>query len=184
MDTDGTTVIFWRHIYGRNVRDHALLRVDGQSEPVRVSHDYWEVAACPHHGGAISIAADGTYHLAWFNNGPERHGLFYAQSSDHGKSFSTPVPVGDFDAQAAHPHVLALKQHVFLTWKEFDGKLSRVKTMRSGNGGKSWNLPETVATSEGGSDHPMLVSNGQQAWLSWNTAKEGLRFIALEANTK
>lgn len=184
IDTDGTPVVFWRHIYDRNVRDHALLRIDGKSEPVRVSHDYWEVAACPHHGGAISISTGGTYHLTWFNNGPERHGLFYAQSKDQGKSFNTPRSVGDFDSQAAHPHVLAVKKHVFLTWKEFDGKLSSIKIMRSADEGMNWTSPETVATTDGGSDHPMLVSDSQRAWLSWNTAKDGLRFLALEANGK
>lgn len=184
FDTDGTPVVFWRHIYGRNVRDHALLRVDGQSDPVRVSHDYWEIAACPHHGGAISISPDGTYHLTWFNNGPERHGLFYVQSGDQGKTFSTPLPIGDFDAQAAHPHVLAADKRVFLVWKEFDGKLSSIRVMRSTDGGRNWNPAETAATTEGGSDHPMLVSDGQHAWLSWNTAREGLRFLALEAGSK
>ncbi|MDP2156061.1 MAG: sialidase family protein, partial [Sulfuricella sp.] len=76
MDKDDVPVIFWRHIYGKNVRDHALLRLDGKSQPVRVSRDNWEVDACPHHGPAISIGADGVYHLAWFNNAPQRHGLF------------------------------------------------------------------------------------------------------------
>ena len=80
MDNDDTPVIFWRHIYGKNERDHAMLRLDGKSSPIRVSHDRWEVDACPHHGGALSIAPDGVYHFVWFDNAPERHGLFYASS--------------------------------------------------------------------------------------------------------
>ncbi|HUW50710.1 MAG TPA: sialidase family protein, partial [Sulfuricella sp.] len=48
LDADGVPVIFWRHIYGKNERDHAMLRLDGKSSPIRVSYDRWEVDACPH----------------------------------------------------------------------------------------------------------------------------------------
>lgn len=185
VEADGTPVAFWRQIYGRNVREFALLRADGQSTPVRVSRDHWEIAACPHHGGAISIDADNTYHLAWFNNGPERRGLFYAQSADRGKSFSKPLAFGDFDAQAAHPHVLAVgAKQVYLVWKEFDGRVSIIKAMRSDNGGARWSPAAAIAQTDGASDHPMLAGNGANAWLSWNTSAEGLRLIDLSATIK
>lgn len=184
FDADGSPVIFWRHIYGRNVRDHALLKLDGHSQPVRVSYDHWEVAACPHHGGAISIDAQNNYHLTWFNNGPERHGLFYAHSSDQGKSFSTPVNIGNYDAQAAHPFVLAVKQAVYLVWKEFDGTQTSIKFMYSPDQGDNWQSAKTVAVTDGASDHPLLISNGKTAWLSWNTARQGLVFSAIASGEK
>ena len=89
---------------------------------MRVSHDRWEVDACPHHGGALSIASDGIYHLVWFNNAPERHGLFYAYTADRGKTFSAPLTFGNFEAQAGHPDVLSLGKAVHVVWKEFDGQ--------------------------------------------------------------
>ena len=181
FDADSTPVIFWRHIYGRNVRDHALLRLDKKSQPVRVSYDHWEIAACPHHGGAISIDTNNNYHLTWFNNGPERHGLFYAHSTNQGKTFSTAINVGNYDAQAAHPFVLAIKQNVYLVWKEFDGKQSSIRLMRSSDQGNTWQPAKTLSTTDGASDHPLLISDGQTAWLSWNTAKTGLVFLALES---
>lgn len=79
LDRDGVPLVFWRHIFDRNVRDHALLKLDNKSTLMRVSHDQWAVDACPHHGPAISVAYDGTRHLAWYNNAPERQGLFYAR---------------------------------------------------------------------------------------------------------
>lgn len=185
VEADGTPVVFWRQIYGRNVREFALLRVDDQSTPVRVSHDHWEIAACPHHGGAISIDARNTYHLAWFNNGPERRGLFYAQSADKGKSFSEPLVFGDFDAQAAHPHVLAIgSKQIYLVWKEFNGQVSIIKAMRSDDSGARWSPATAIAQTDGASDHPMLTSDGVRAWLSWNTAAKGLRLIDLSATIK
>lgn len=177
MDTDGTPVVFWRRVYGKNIRDHALLRVDGTSTPVRVSHDEWAVDACPHHGGGLSIAPDGVYHMAWFDDGPQRHGLFYANSRDRGRSFSPPMAFGDYDRQAAHPHVLSLGKRVLLTWKEFDGKEASVWVLASSDGGQSWSAPRRLAATAGASDHPLLVAGKDRAFVSWNTATEGLRLL-------
>lgn len=180
VDHDGTPVIFWRHIYGKNERDHAMLRLDGKSQPIRVSHDRWKVDACPHHGGALSIAADGVHHFVWFDNAPERHGLFYAYSTDRGKRFSTPLNFGNFEAQAGHPHVLSLGKAVHVVWKEFDGQNSVVRGMSSADGGKSWSAPRQIAATAGASDHPLLIADATLPYLSWNTAKEGLRLIRME----
>ena len=93
MGPDGVPVVFWRHIFGKNTRDFALARLDEKAILVRATHDNWQVDGCPHHGGAISIDSDGAYHLVWFNNGPERHGLFYGSSTDSGRTFSTSSPL-------------------------------------------------------------------------------------------
>ena len=184
MDTDGTPVIAWRQIYGKNVRDHAMLRLDGKSETVRVSNDNWAVDACPHHGPAISISGDGVYHFVWFDNAPERHGLFYAKTPDQGRSFSVPVNFGNFNAQAAHPNVLSLGQRVFIVWKEFDGEATVVKLMHSSDGGKSWLAPTKIASTADASDHPWLIADGGETYLSWNTLAEGYRLVALMDDAK
>ena len=72
LDRDGIPVILWRHVFGKNTRDHALLKLDGQSVMQRASQDGWELDACPHHGPTLSIGEDGIYHLAWFTNAPQR----------------------------------------------------------------------------------------------------------------
>ncbi|GAO36690.1 hypothetical protein SCT_2100 [Sulfuricella sp. T08] len=180
LDADGTPVVFWRHVYGKNERDHAMLRLDGKSSPIRVSYDRWEVDACPHHGGALSVASDGVHHFVWFDNAPERHGLFYANSTDRGKTFSTPLNFGNFEAQAGHPYVLSVGKSVHIVWKEFDGQNSVIRGMSSADGGKSWSPPRQIAATTGASDHPLLIADGTQPYLSWNTAKEGFRLIGME----
>lgn len=179
IDTDGTPVIAWRNIFGKNVRDHAMLRLDGKSQPIRLSFDNWEVDACPHHGPALSIARDGIYHFAWFSNAPERHGLFYAHSSDQGKSFSSPLNFGNFKAQASHPTVLSLGKRIFLAWKEFDGETTGIYLMHSNDGGKLWPAPRKIASTTDTSDYPMLIGDGKKVYLSWNTVQEGYRLIDL-----
>jgi hypothetical protein len=80
--------VAFRDIFEDTVRDHAVgTFVDAQtSGPIhRVSVDDWKTDACPHHGPTPAIAADGTYHVAWFTNGRARKGLFYALSHDGGR---------------------------------------------------------------------------------------------------
>ncbi len=177
MDTDGLPVIFWRHIYGQNTRDFALAKLDGRSSPARATHDNWQIDACPHHGGSISIGPDGVQHLVWFNNGPERHGLFYASSRAHGQAFSTPKAFGKEDAQASHPDVLSLGRKIFVVWKEFDGKEASVQEMHSSDGGGTWSGPRRLAATAGASDHPLLISHQGRAYLSWQTEKDGLQLV-------
>ena len=179
MDKDGTPVIVWRHIFGKNIRDHAMMRLDGKSQPIRLSYENWEVDACPHHGPAVSIANDGNYHFVWFSNSSERHGLFYSYSSDQGKHFSRPLNFGNFQAQASHPHVLSLGQRVFIVWKEFDGMATGIYLIHSIDGGNLWSIPKKIASTTGTSDYPFLVSDGNKKYLSWNTDKEGYRLINL-----
>lgn len=177
MDTDGVPVAAWRHVYGKNVRDHAIARLDANATPLRISHDDWEVDACPHHGPALSVGTDGSYHAAWFTNGKNRQGLFYARSTDKGAHFSTPLNFGNEDAQTAHPYVLSTGKSVYLAWKEFDGKHSSIRLMHSADNGATWSAPKSVAQSADASDHPLLIAHGEHVYLSWNTLHEGYRLI-------
>lgn len=177
MGQDGVPVIAWRNILGKNIRDHFMMRLDGNSQPIRLSYENWEVDACPHHGPAVSIAQDNHYHFVWFSNSPERHGLFYANSPDQGRHFSRPLHFGSFQAQASHPHVLSLVQRVYIVWKEFDGVTTDIRLIYSANGGKFWSPPQKIASTSGASDYPFLVSDGNKAYLSWNTDQEGFRLM-------
>ena len=184
VDTDDYPVVVWRHIYDTNIRDHALVKLDGKTNPVRLSHENWNVAGCPHHGPSLSIAADGIYHAAWFSNAPQQHGLFYAHSTDRGKTFSSPLNFGNFEAQPARPYVLSLGSRVYLVWKEFDGENTGIFGMHSSDGGKSWSAPEKLVSTSDVSDWPMLVSENNRVYLSWNTKNEGYRLIEIGAKIK
>jgi hypothetical protein len=190
IDPGDTPVIVWRHIFGKNVRDHGLARLDGTAQitdeagnaiagPVqRVTFENWEVEACPHHGPSLSIS-DNVYHLAWFNHANEGSGVFYARSSDGGKSFSAPLAVGNSAHQPGHAAVLGSGKNVYLAWKEFDGETSTIRAMRSHDGGNTWGAVQKIADTHDVSDHPLLIANREQVYLSWSSLQEGYRLIAL-----
>jgi len=183
IDPDGLPVLMWRHVYGDNIRDHALVRFlspNKSDTPVRVSNDQWKIDACPHHGPALSISGDARYHAVWFNDAELKQGLFYAYSEDNGQSYSPPVNFGDYNKTAAHPYVMAVGNRVYLSWKEFDGKETQILVQQSNDGGNSWRLPKVVSSTSNASDHPLLIKNDRQVFLSWQTANEGYHVIAIE----
>lgn len=139
-------------------------KTTGRSTPARIT-------AAPSPSAATALT------MSCGSPTPQRKGLFYARSSDQGKTFSTPMPFGDHQAQAGHPHVLAQGENVFIVWKEFDGQRAAIYGMASQDQGSSWSKPVRVADTAGASDHPLLIGNGKRGFLSWNTAKEGWRLI-------
>lgn len=182
-DSDGRPVAFWRHVFADGTRDHAQARV-GQlaedREPPRATTERWLVNACPHHGPALAIAADGTRHGAWFNQLGGEPGLFYGALTKDGVTLAPPHRVGA--GNAAHPALLALGARVLLVWKAFDGERTVVSLQESADGGRHWSAPRAVAAAADTSDHPQLVAYRDQAYLSWSAMREGYRLIPLAAD--
>jgi len=179
----GRPVIAFRKIFGGMVRDHAVIAFADPQTPGpmhRVSVDDWKIDACPHQGPSLAISADGTYHIAWFTEGSVRQGLFYASSSDGGRSFTPPMPIGDPSRNPARAYLLSADRTLWLVWKEFDGQSTSVSLMTSHDHGRTWSTPHVVAHTNDASDHPLLVSDGGRVFLSWQTRAEGYRLIALE----
>lgn len=175
-DRDGTPVVFWRHVFGRNVRDFALARI---GEPMlRVSEDGWKIDACPHHGGALAVDTEGGRHLAWFTGAEASAGLHYRRID--GEQMTPPMPFGNLDAQAGHPAVATRGRLVSLAWREFDGKENRIVGMQSADRGNTWSSPRQLANTAGAADDPLLIDGRNATWLVWNTADAGLRVIRLD----
>ena len=182
IDRDGLPVILWRHIFGKNTRDHALVKLtayDQVGEVMRASFDNWQVDGCPHHGPSISISNEGVYHLTWFNNAIERHGLFYANTKDQGQTFSKAINFGNYKASAAHPQVMSLGNKVYLLWKEFDGKQSSLLSMQSSDKGKSWSAPRILLQTTSANDHPFLIRDGEQVYAAWHRRGKDYRLLPL-----
>lgn len=181
FDAQGVPVLFWRDILPGGIRDHSLARLLPAGGAVtRATFDDWKIEACPHHGPSLSIASNGTHHLAWFTgDGRKGGGVFYARSSDVGRTFSEPVRFADAEL-GGHPSVLSLGSSVFLVWKQsVDG--TALMAAASHDGGKTWSAPRVLAQTRHGSDHPLLVSDGRDALVSWFSADEGYRLLSLSA---
>ena len=167
-------IAFWRHIFGKNIRDFAIAGLDG-GQVRRVTDDEWEIDGCPHHGGNIAAGERGDLHIVWFTNGKKRQGIFYRRIG--ATDMSTPISLGDPAHQAGHPDVAASGKRVLVSWREFDGQKYSVWAMRSNDGGASWNARQRLAESAQAADYALPLIDGRQALVVWNTAVEGLRVL-------
>ena len=174
-DSDGMPVVFWRQIFGKNIRDFALARLD---EPLRrATEDGWEIDACPHHGGALAIDGQGSRHIVWFTGAEKFPGLHYRRID--GETMSRPLRFGNLDAQAGHPQVATLGQQVVLVWREYDGRNHAIRQMISRDRGRHWSAPTSIARTAGAADDPLLRVGGKAVWLLWNTAADGLKQVRI-----
>ena len=115
----------------------------------------------------------------WFTGeGPGGTGAFYAKSRDRGASFSPPMRLGP-EATLAHAVVLSRGSRVAIAWMEAAGAGRAVRVMHSVDSGATWSHPREAASTAGLSDSPLLVSHGEQLYLSWFTPAEGYRLIAI-----
>lgn len=179
----GKPAVIFRNIFDGGVRDHAVMTFADLSTPGeirRVSNDDWQINACPHHGPSLAVAPNGIYHVAWYTNGKARKGLFYAHSRDGGRTFSAPMALGRPNRNPTRPFVLAGPAGTVMVWKEFDGEKTSVQTTISHDDGETWSPPKAISSTTDTSDHPLLVSNGRQIYLSWMTKADGYRLIAIE----
>ncbi|WP_114636630.1 sialidase family protein [Polynucleobacter necessarius] len=103
--------------------------------------------------------------------------MFYANSSNQGLTYSQPIRVGTEGVNVSRPYLMSLGQQVWLVWKEFDGQKSSVYLKESRDDGKTWATPKILASTVGYSDHPLLLSRGNEVFLSWLTHDDGYQLI-------
>ena len=182
FSNDGKPIILARMVYDNGVRDHALIAMNTDNswqKPVRVTHDNWDVEACPEHGPAMAIDAKNRTHLTWFTLGDTRQGIFYAQTDDFGKTVSNPITLGNIDYIPSHADVIALNQRVIIVWKEFDGEQTTLLIKESIDRGVSWKDKATGLRSQSKNSHPKLITNNTDIFLSWTTENKGHQVIKL-----
>ena len=174
----GSPVIFARMVLPGNMRDHGVLhKSSGQWSLFQVTNDQWQLNACPEHGPGFSIADTNRYHFVWFTQGTQRQGLFYAYSDDQGQSLSTPIVLGNPERLPGHGSVISSASQVALVWKEFDGKITSIKLQTSSDNGLTWSSARTIASDEGATDYPFLLSHDDKLYVSWFAEKEGYRLL-------
>ncbi len=182
LDEKQQPVILWRHIFANDSgdginRDHAILSLSKGSTLQRVSFENWAAEACPHHGPALAIGADGRYHMAWFNIEDGKPGLYYGYSDDQGKTVSTAYRFAGGSDQAQHTDVLEFNGSVYLVWKAFDGQQTTVWLMQSEDSGESWNKAVAIASTDKQSDYPYLLQHDANLYLSWHVVDEGYHLL-------
>ncbi|QYM78860.1 hypothetical protein K0B96_16385 [Horticoccus luteus] len=176
-EPDGNVRAMWRHVFAPDIRDHAVatLHADGTvSEMARATFDNWHIDACPHHGPGLAEDGAGDWHAVWFSGAPQSLGVFYGRL--RAGAVEGQQRVGGETAE--HAAVAASGKRVAVAWKAFDGQHTRLRSMSSNDGGRTWTESELGSTS-GASGHPAVLTFAGHFYVLWNTQNESLTLVAL-----
>ncbi len=158
---------FWRHVFEPNERDfmQATFGPDLHVQLQRATHERWAIDACPHHGGALAIAANGTQHRVWFNVVDGVGRSFYGRVSADASQTQT-LPPG-----AEHADIIVAGPRVVLVWKSFDGQATQLKAWVSEEEGQHF-TEHTLTHTDAASDAPHLIAQGPRVFAVWATANK------------
>lgn len=171
---DGTLYMSWRHVFPGSIRDIVVARSTDHgatwSEPVRVHADEWKFDACPHAGPAIATDANGTLHVTWWTGKEGNAGVFYAQSTDGGKTFSPAIPLGV--AQYSRPaHVqmaLGPNNKVIVAWDDGTKQIPQVVARVSNDGGAHFADATPISVAGRAATFPVIGVAGDSLAIAWS----------------
>lgn len=91
--SDNRVYVGWRQVLPGDFRHIAVASsINGgktYSAPSIVSDDRWQIAGCPVSGAALNVIGDGRLRVLWYTAGEAGDaGLYFAESIDHGRTFS------------------------------------------------------------------------------------------------
>lgn len=128
IDAEGNLYLSYRTVprSGPMCRDIIIARSqDGGKAFTQtvVSEDRWEINGCPVAGPSFSFDSRGAIVVVWFMGGGERPGLYYATSTDGGKTFAPRRLLDPRQKIGKHAHTAGLAGgEIFVAWDDADGK--------------------------------------------------------------
>ena len=190
-DGGKTVYVADRQVSEQQIRNHALHKsTDGGQtfgEPVEISDDGWQVAACPHSGPTIGRDGRGYLHVTWFTLGrsEKQAGIYYSVSKDGGQHFAPRQLVQANTAPEILHTTLAVAANgtVYLAWENLDDQNKAQIFMRSvAPDGQIWSPIQQISRTAGNASRPMLAlserwlhvawteTEGETSWISMRTA--------------
>lgn len=155
---DGRVYVAWRQVLPGNYRHIAVSSsVDGGqnfSEPVIASDDKWMIAGCPVSGPALVTTETNALRVLWYSAGEAgAPGLYWSESTDGGKSFSSRKPLME-SAASGTPHLMKGPGNVLTAvWESNQKGAAKIVVARLDTGAPALSempaqgqLPTAVAT--------------------------------------
>jgi hypothetical protein len=136
-----TVAIAWRQVFLKDIRDMVLAvsRDGGRAfgAPALVHADGWQIAACPHRGGAVDSDEAGHLFLAWYTEGPQDQPRLLFSVSPDGRRFAEPKRLDSSTASIPDHVRLAVdaKGRALIVWEDSTAVRRRVLVRCTSDGG-------------------------------------------------
>jgi hypothetical protein len=188
---DGTLFMAWRHVFPGSIRDIVVARSADHgvtwTEPVRVHADDWNFDACPHAGPAIAVDASNTLHVTWWTGKEGAAGVFYARSTDGGKTFTeaTAMRSAKFSRPAHVQMALAPNHRVIVAWDDGTQQVPQVMVRVSYDDGAHFADAMPVSDAGKAASFPVLAVRNDSVAIAWSevsTATANAAAAAAAAN--
>lgn len=182
LNKEDNLTFLWRHIFGKNTRDHALVTLNPDntiSKVIRATKDDWNIDSCPHHGPDITYGNDNNLYYTWFTQGANHKGILFGKFDTQNNKIASHQIVDDAPS-AAHPQILNLNGKLINAWKQYNGEETEILARYSSDNGNTWSNIEILNSTKDTSDHPLLISYNNIAYLSWHSKLEGYTLTPIE----
>lgn len=162
--TDGHVFLMWEDNSAKNFEIFLSTSSDSGDtfgKPVDVSNS-------PGDSGAPQVAVVGSnVYAAWMDNSAGHFDIMFAESTDGGVTFSTPVGVSRASQDAGYPQLAVSGNNVYITWTNtMSDKNYDIYFTMSQDGGKTFGQPLNVSNSPGASGWSQLAVQGN-IYVSW-----------------
>ena len=129
-DAESNVYVSWRGVFGEGetqIRDMVVASSSDSgkifSSPVKIHEDNFNFNGCVHVGAPMDVDSKGNLHVVWYTGSESSPGIYYATSSDHGQTFSQPVPILTSDWVPPQRVYLTIDDNdtTWITWEDATG---------------------------------------------------------------
>lgn len=163
---DGKLNVLYRDM---KPRDMALaLTVDAGASWRRLStvgEFNWIFDGCPHNGGSLSVAGDGSLHSLVWTGAENQVGLYHMQSADGGKSWTPPQRLGE--AGAFHADIAFGAGRLVAVWDALGPEGSKVFVEESVDNGEHWSASKLLSSAGASATFPRIVATPTGLLAMW-----------------
>jgi hypothetical protein len=163
-------IVAYRDRTADEIRDISIARYieGGWTDPITISDDQWQIAACPVNGP--TIAADGDHVVvAWYGAPDRKSRIKLARSQDGGRTFSAPVLVDENSVRGRVDVALLPDRSAVVSWvaksEEGAGQLRMRQVTVAGDMGPIELVTEGEYSRNAG--FPQMVKAGGRLVFAW-----------------
>jgi hypothetical protein len=170
---NGQVFVAWRNVTPANVRDIVVARSSDfgatWNAPILVHNDDFVIDGCPHAGPTMHADSTGRLHIAWWTGADGKAGVYYANSTDGGDTFSRALEISSGRlVRPSHVQLALDGMNVAVAWDDGRDSIPRVLLRLSRNAGETFTDAATVSAPDVAGMFPVILLADGRLTVAWS----------------